>query len=625
MTKFKIILNTNEITLSNEWTPATKFNCRGKPVDVRGKKVATHYTGTRYRIIEKRERSFTSLERVGRGFLGVLAVVSILCAVLFPKFVTKLFTKSKTSIRFAVLDDNTRFKLQDGEIVYLAPQLLFGGNKISEKLNFALIKRDGKQSLVPITKNNKYEEYTTYEGSAAEALLKIAQDKTYGGIFSNRHCGSPILYLLKHPNNSIITEEEFINFILEKDGTETPRIFTLNFESTLEVLSLIKEKNIHIDLQEKTPKGKTLFAQWAGKGHLSITKLLLELDPSVIEQIKDKKESVIADAILNDSPEEADLLIEAKLKRNIPLSEEEVWLQRAAKNSCDFSEDEFISLSQEFKTKIFFVANAFANENLIKKLKSLGMDEKPLFPPGPSILARNMDLLTTRDTISDFLKGLRQQGLLLTSEEFKKLDQSQYLSKSDQIGRILGKNFIEKLVEENHLKHIKVPKKIAVIQEGVENLSFMFMENSLEPIPKTNQLKIYAEKVKPVNRKLSLEEAIEFMIILEKTGYGDFFGDNFFYCEDGIYFIDTEYKDFKPIKPNFAAIKSIQENLDPKDREPFLVAYEKRKEAFEKQNEWHDDQKNPYRTFFENPYKELTSAYALHEFTYQVDSLLSSS
>jgi hypothetical protein len=40
--------------------------------------------------------------------------------------------------------------------------------------------------------------------------------------------------------------------------------------------------------------------------------------------------------------------------------------------------------------------------------------------------------------------------------------------------------------------------------------------SSLELIPIENQLMIYAERVIPVDRKLSLEEAIEFMIILEK-------------------------------------------------------------------------------------------------------------
>lgn len=141
-----------------------------------------------------------------------------------------------------------------------------------------------------------------------------------------------------------------------------------------------------------------------------------------------------------------------------------------------------------------------------------------------------MDIVTARGVMEKFLKGLRREGLLLTEEEFSKLDKNNYISKSDQIGRIQGKNFIEKLAKENGLKHIKVPKKIAVVNSGLDNISFR-IATSLELIPKQDQLTIYAERVKPVDRKLSLEEAIEFMIILEKTGYDDFFGQNFFFVK----------------------------------------------------------------------------------------------
>ncbi len=73
-----------------------------------------------------------------------------------------------------------------------------------------------------------------------------------------------------------------------------------------------------------------------------------------------------------------------------------------------------------------------------------------------------MDILTARNVIEDFLKGLRKDGSLLTEEEFSKLDKKQYIRKEHQIGRIQGKNFIEKLVKENDLKHIKVPLSLTL-------------------------------------------------------------------------------------------------------------------------------------------------------------------
>ena len=201
------------------------------------------------------------------------------------------------------------------------------------------------------------------------------------------------------------------------------------------------------------------------------------------------------------------------------------------------------------------------------------------------------------------------------------MDRSKYISKIDQIGRIQGRNFIERVAKENGLKHIKVHKKIAVINKGLENVSFRIAW-SLELVPKEDQLTIYAERVQRVNRKLSLEEAIEFMIILEKTGYSDFFGQNFFFAEDGIYFIDTEFKDFSPTEPRFGSIKSLKNLLlDLNDGEKFLAEYEKRKEAYEKSKEIRDVQKAEYRNAFKNPYKNLANGYQREEFTFQVSSL----
>lgn len=252
----------------------------------------------------------------------------------------------------------------------------------------------------------------------------------------------------------------------------------------------------------------------------------------------------------------------------------------------------------------------------------LGMSEKPVFLSGRSIFSLNMDIITMRKIMRAFLRDLKKEGLLLTQEEFSKFNRGNFISKGNDIGRIQGKNFIEKLVMENGLKHIKVPKKIAVLNEGVESVSFR-VARSTELIPEEDQLTIYAERIEPVNRKLSLEEALEFMIILEKTGYGDFWGQNFFFAKDGIYFIDTEFKDFSPFNPNFNGIEGIKHSLDPKDVDKFLVEFQKRKALFENEKETREAQIPEYRAFFKNPYKSLIRGYRENKFTFHLDSLKS--
>lgn len=112
MSSVKIINNQSEINLNNKWVPSTKFNSKDRIVDQNGHKIGSGYKGRQYRIIEKRERAFSGLERFGRGLLGTVAVICTLCFALFSKSVRNLFTKSKENIRFAILETPVNLPLK---------------------------------------------------------------------------------------------------------------------------------------------------------------------------------------------------------------------------------------------------------------------------------------------------------------------------------------------------------------------------------------------------------------------------------------------------------------------------------------------------------------------------------
>ncbi len=103
MPSFIAVNSSYETIRSNQWIPSTKFNSQGRIVDAEGKAVNSDYQGPRYQIIAKRERLFSSSERIGRGILGTLAVVGTLFLGLFSKSVQNLFAKSKANVRFGVL------------------------------------------------------------------------------------------------------------------------------------------------------------------------------------------------------------------------------------------------------------------------------------------------------------------------------------------------------------------------------------------------------------------------------------------------------------------------------------------------------------------------------------------
>lgn len=121
---FTIIKDKSEINLNNDWVASTKFKSKDRFVDAKGKTVSSDYTGRQYRIIEKRERIFSTTERFVRGFLGTLMVVCSLSLALFSKSVRNLFVKSKENIRFAVLKEADPKKKLIEKIRALMPRIL---------------------------------------------------------------------------------------------------------------------------------------------------------------------------------------------------------------------------------------------------------------------------------------------------------------------------------------------------------------------------------------------------------------------------------------------------------------------------------------------------------------------
>lgn len=97
MPSFIPIKSIDNIKLDGRWTDCPDFKSKNREVDHLG---YTYSYGHGYRIIAKKERNFSSLERVGRCFLGILA--SLLVLPLLSKKIRKLFTEQKKSIRFGI-------------------------------------------------------------------------------------------------------------------------------------------------------------------------------------------------------------------------------------------------------------------------------------------------------------------------------------------------------------------------------------------------------------------------------------------------------------------------------------------------------------------------------------------
>lgn len=211
--------------------------------------------------------------------------------------------------------------------------------------------------------------------------------------------------------------------------------------------------------------------------------------------------------------------------------------------NSSFSTQDFVTLEMMSKRAIYQEANETHNVDLVRELNDLGMKpEVPSFS-GPTIISNFMDIATKYDTILGFLKKLRQSSRLLTEKEFQPLSTKKWYQKSS-LSRILGCDHLMQKIMENQLKYMKTPLKIAVVEDtellkisGWEYLDNLYDINS-------DQVKIYAEKIKGVERKLTRNEIDELIQVIATANFIDLWPQNIVVAEDGIYFIDTEFKSF---------------------------------------------------------------------------------
>jgi hypothetical protein len=633
MSDFKIINNSDEIKLSNDWVPVADLN-NGSLVNEKGEPVNADYQGRKYKVIQKFERDFSCGQLFVRRLLAVAILICTLFFTCFSKTVMHLFNKTKEDIRFGIPHDHTITCTEKDQLYYIKPFFQFAHIKTTDNndLNFAFIKTDKGERILPVTStgDNKWK---AYDGTFLEAFYLFAKDP------SER----PLSFILKKLDICGVEEKDLIKFFLDKDETNITRICKFNQKSTRDLLNFInenyvprihnanykqmsalshlnfiKENDVQLKFDYTMPDGGTLLTHWIEKKDAEITKLILQIDPSAIKQIEGK--SVFENACLGcQALETAKVLIKHIETENIKLSDFEAWLKRAAKNDCNFKDDEFKSLEPDQKEEIYFAANAFLAWDFVKKLNTLGMKEDPRFNPRRlNFLAANMDIVAARSVISNFLKDLKAQGRLLRLAEFKKLEENKFELKNDNIHLIQADYFIEKIAKENELKHIKVCKKTLVLAREIPTFSIKIsLSLALNSILREENILVYAERIKPMNRKLTFTEAIELMTFYQKSGY---IGSDFFFTEDGIYFSDTNMMDFST--PDFDAIELIKDFLEPKDIEKFLFEFEKRQEAYEMDSEKRKDQLDQYKKFFEeNPNKRLVDAFCEQAFEFQCDTL----
>lgn len=251
-------------------------------------------------------------------------------------------------------------------------------------------------------------------------------------------------------------------------------------------------------------------------------------------------------ALQNGNKDEAEKIIHPR--NTSDFTETEIWQLKVFKN-LNFNDEDFLALSSEIQNLIYRTANNLHNLPFVKRLNSLEKYTSANQINSPSILSQFADIDTVNQIIFELLAELRKESRLMTKEELNSLNLNQSWIIKDDFTRIIGCNYLDKLIKQLNLKHIKVPEKKIIIRDPSESiLSFRVNEYNgngsvLMEIDAKN-VDIYAQRIKPTNRLITRDEITELFTIIEASHYTDIWDHNFKISEDAIYFIDTEFKSF---------------------------------------------------------------------------------
>jgi hypothetical protein len=590
---FQIVRNASSIPIYDGWTEASEFESKGSIVDRKGNTVTS--AGPLFQIIGKQVHALSQQEKED------LSLVKLFPGSPSDKLIKAFQAKGEAYVQYAVPEIHRPLCLpQAGKTVYFYPQVVFRGTKLlsGEMLTFARIVKDGKEALVAVTSKDEYKTCRPYNGSFLEALFKIAQDPGYqlpGHPFPPREF-NPVEFFLNHPANTSITPTDFFAYILENDADGFPRICTLDDSTTEHVLTIAKEKNLSITFTAKTPQGETLFSQWIKKYNFYIAKLIVEIDPSAIEQAQEFFYELVMG---HQCSIQARWLLQKAIDHPATI-EEHQWIQKVLKN--DITPQEFLALPTDLTKKLYFYANT--RSDCVQKLRPFVSETEPRFLPGPSqVVAPNMDRISAGVALDCYFVALRSEGLLLTQDEVAQLYPTKFKSQVGAFRQIQGAIYMANMIAELGLRHLKVPKKIIIIPDAAKNIHLQVGWNGQIDQGDFPLWPCYVERITPVDRKITLEEAKELAIILEKTGMIQF-QIAIVIAGDGIYFEDTEFKHFSPSRPNFASC-SIKKFLDPREYQEFENAMTLQSVHFEKEKK---------QQVLEDKYTQFLQAYANRPF-----------
>lgn len=412
---------------------------------------------------------------------------------------------------------------------YRLPDTLVNSYSLDRGLIWADI--EGEKRLIVIAKKPGSDDYSFEYVQTKEELIPTLTEILKK---ENDVREKSLQEILSGPINC----EEFITSLFK-----TNSVFSLKPYPLQILLKIIKEKGLIVNLHQKDPETKETLLDRYSK-NAKVLQILLDIDPTLIQRTEDSEIAFVR-ALLSGNQKGATILFDAMESQKVPLLPRELLFKKVAFSEGEVTLEELRSVSKEDQQTVYQLANIYSQLNVVRTMKALGFNrsEELLVREGPSIFGCNMDALEMNECLQTFLTALRSKKLLLTQTEFNHLSSKNYVKKGGDIGRILGRDYIERKACELGLKHVKVPRKMIVIDDANPNIKLRTSAD-LDIEAPTGGITVYAERIQGSNRKITSEEISELLRLFEATGFSDIHWGNIITAEDGVYVIDTEFTNF---------------------------------------------------------------------------------
>ncbi|MES2344817.1 MAG: hypothetical protein V4494_02615 [Chlamydiota bacterium] len=241
----------------------------------------------------------------------------------------------------------------------------------------------------------------------------------------------------------------------------------------------------------------------------------------------------------------AQLLIDS-LEKEYNFDINELWQMKVFKG-VEFTDGEFLALNTDVQRLVYRTANNLSNVGVIERINSLVDFNFPCPVEEPSFISLYMNISEISQRTFNLLVSLRRQEKFLLNTEMQQLKSANNWIEKNNFTRILGREYLSRLIAEFSVKHIRVPDKKVVVNSEKENISFSVRRYEDFFSLQSSDISIYAEEIPAVRRCFTQEELIELVFIINKSNFTDLWINNFILSDKYVYIIDTEFKSFSGV------------------------------------------------------------------------------